>query len=416
MILKKEIIKNVGSTLFFSVVCLLLTIEGAFAQISSAQQLNGRENSVNAITTAVPFLLIGPDSRAGAMGDGGVATSPDVFSNHWNPSKFAFMEKKYAFGISYTPWLQQLVPDINLAYLGGYYKIDKKQTIGYSLKFFSLGDITFTDMGGNVTGTGNPNELSVDFSYSRKLSDKFAIGTAFRFINSDLAQGQLAQNGQSVKAGRSVAVDISGYYSNPDFIINGKKTTIAYGFDISNIGAKMNYTNSTDRYFIPTNLRVGAAGTMKLDNFNDITVFVEANKLLVPTNPYYLSNAAGTADSTFNDEKIIIAGKDPNVSVPRGIFQSFNDAPGGLTEEIHELYYSAGFEYWYDKQFALRGGYFYEHPTKGNRQYFTFGAGIKYNIFGLDLSYLVPTTQRNPLENTLRFSLTFNFESPEVKN
>jgi hypothetical protein len=415
MILKNVKIKGLGTGILLSTLGIFSITEQANAQLTT-QNLNGRESSVNAITTAVPFLLIGPDSRAGAMGDGGVATSPDVYSSHWNSAKYAFMEKKYAFGLAYTPWLQALVPDINLAYLSGYYKIDKKQTIGGSLRFFSLGDITFTDMTGNVTGSGNPNELSIDFSYNRKLSDKFAIGTAFRFINSDLAQGQLAQNGQSVKAGRSVAVDISGFYTNPDFIINGKKTTIAYGFDASNIGAKMNYTNSSDRYFIPTNLRVGASGTMKLDNFNEIMVFVEANKLLVPTNPIYAVDSTNKVILDSNGDPVIVKGQTTNVSVPRGIFQSFNDAPGGLTEEFHEIYYSAGFEYWYDKQFALRAGYFYEHPTKGNRQYFTFGAGIKYNIFGLDLSYLVPTTQRNPLENTLRFSLTFNFESPEVKN
>ncbi len=271
-------------------------------------------------------------------------------------------------------------------------------------------------MTGAVTGTGNPNELAADFSYSRKLSDRFAIGTVFRYINSNLAQGQLAQNGQSVKAGQSVAVDVSGYYVADEFLLNGKKTQLAYGFDVSNIGAKMNYTNSTDRYFIPTNLRVGASGKMKIDNFNDITVFVEVNKLLVPTNPIYAVDSANKVILDGNGDPIIVKGQTTNVSVPRGIFQSFNDAPGGVSEELHELYYSAGFEYWYDNQFAIRGGYFYEHPTKGNRQYFTFGAGIKYNIFGLDLSYLVPTTQRNPLENTLRFSLTFNFESPEAKN
>ncbi len=408
-------LKNFSVGVILSTICVVFTVEESIAQINS-QQLNGRETSVNAITTAVPFLLIGPDSRAGAMGDGGVATPPDVYSNHWNPSKLAFMEKKYAFGIAYTPWLQQLVPDINLAYLGGYYKLDKKQTIGASLRYFSLGDITFTDLTGQVTGTGNPNELSIDLSYNRKLSDNFAIGTAFRFINSDLAQGQLAQTGQSVKAGRSVAVDISGYHTKSDYLINGKKTTISYGFNISNIGAKMNYTNSADRYFIPTNLRLGAAGTMKLDEFNEIMFFVEANKLLVPTNPIYAVDSNNKVILDSNDEPIIVKGKSPNVSVPRGIFQSFNDAPNGMEEEFHEIYYSTGFEYWYDKQFAIRGGYFYEHPTKGNRQYFTFGAGIKYNIFGLDLSYLVPTTQRNPLENTLRFSLTFNFESPEQKN
>jgi hypothetical protein len=387
----------------------------AQAQIST-QQLNGRDNTVNAITTAVPFLLIGPDSRAGAMGDGGVATPVDVNSNHWNPSKFAFADRKYALGISYTPWLQQLVPDINLAYLSGYYKFDDKQVFGFSMRYFSLGDITFTDNTGAITGTGNPNELAIDFSYNRKLSENFSLGTAFRFINSDLAQGQLAQTGQAVSAGRSVAVDISTYYRVPDVKINGKKTTLAFGANVSNIGAKMNYTNSADRYFIPTNLRLGAAGTMKLDNFNTLTLYIDANKLLVPTNPVYQRDSTGTIEYGADNEPIILAGQNPNVSVPAGIFQSFNDAPLGMKEEFREIYYSGGLEYWYDNQFAIRGGYFYEHPTKGNRQYFTFGAGIKYNIFALDLSYLVPTTQRNPLENTLRFSLTFNFESSEDQN
>ena len=404
--------KGLGLGLLLSVTTLL----NANAQISS-QQLNGRENTVNAITTAVPFLLIGPDSRAGAMGDGGVASPADVYSQHWNSAKYAFTNKPYALGISYTPWLQQLVPDINLAYLSGYYKFDEKQVFGASLRYFSLGEINFTDNSGASTGTGNPNELAIDFSYNRKLSDNFAIGTAFRFINSDLASGQLAQPGQSVRAGRSVAVDISTYYVKPDVRINGKKTDLAWGLNISNIGAKMNYTNSADRYFIPTNLRLGGAGTMKLDNFNTLTVFVEANKLLVPTTPVYQRDSTGAIEYGADNEPIILAGKNPNVSVPAGIFQSFNDAPLGLREEIREIYYSAGLEYWYDNQFALRGGYFYEHPTKGNRRYFTVGAGIKYNIFGLDLSYLVPLTQQNPLQNTLRFSLTFNFEGPkEQKN
>ncbi len=399
--------------------CLMMSI--SFMNYSSAQitrqQLNGRENTVNAITTAVPFLLIGPDSRAGAMGDGGVASPADVYSQHWNSAKYAFTNKPYALGISYTPWLQQLVPDINLAYLSGYYKFDEKQVFGASLRYFSLGEINFTDNTGASTGTGNPNELALDFSYNRKLSDNFAIGTAFRFINSDLASGQLAQAGQSVRPGRSVAVDISTYYVKPDVRINGKKTDLAWGLNISNIGAKMNYTNSADRYFIPTNLRLGGAGTMKLDNFNTLTVFVEANKLLVPTTPVYQRDSTGAIEYGADNEPIILAGKNPNVSVPAGIFQSFNDAPLGMKEELREIYYSAGLEYWYDNQFALRGGYFYEHPTKGNRRYFTVGAGIKYNIFGLDLSYLVPLTQQNPLQNTLRFSLTFNFEGPkEQKN
>ncbi len=386
-------------------------INHANAQIST-QQLSGKDD-VNAITTAVPFLQIGPDSRAGAMGDGGVASTPDVNSNHWNPSKLAFVERKTAIGISYTPWLQKLVPDINLAYLSGYYRYDSKQVFGASLRYFSLGDITFTDINGNVTGQGNPNEMAIDLSYTRKLSAKLAVGTAFRFINSDLAQGQLSAAGQDINAGRSVAVDVSTYYQNSDFVLNGKKTTFSFGANVSNIGAKMNYTNSVDRFFIPTNLRIGFGGKMKLDNYNEISLFIDANKLLVPTPPIYEVDSLNQQVIGADGKPKIVKGKDPNVSVPAGIFQSFNDAPNGMTEELREIYYSAGFEYWYDKQFAIRAGYFYEHPTKGDRQYFTVGAGIKYNIFGLDLSYLIPTKQQNPLENTLRFSLTFLFEDPK---
>lgn len=383
----------------------------AKAQINS-QELGGKR--VNTITTAVPFLLISPDSRAGAIGDAGVASSPDVNSNHWNPSKLAFVERKYALGISYTPWLQKLVPDINLAYLSGYYQLDDKQTIGTSLRYFSLGEITFTDVNGNETGFGNPNEMAIDFSYARKLSERLSIGTAFRFINSDLAQGQTV-NSQQIKAGRSVAVDVSTYYENNDIEISGKKTKLAAGVHVSNIGAKMSYTNASERYFIPTNLRVGTSGKMKLDNYNEITLFIDANKLLVPTNPIYELDTNGQPLIGADGKQKILKGKDPNRSITAGILESFNDAPGGTKEELREISYSAGFEYWYDKQFALRGGYFYEHPTKGNRQYFTLGAGIKYRIFGLDLAYLIPTEQQNPLENTLRFSLTFNFENPKEK-
>ena len=398
----------VSKTIFFAAL-LCGMMQSASAQIST-QNLNGNGDAVNAITTAVPFLLIGPDSRAGAMGDGGVASSADVNSNHWNPSKFAFVDRPYAIGISYTPWLQKLVPDINLAYLSGYYKLDNKQVFGASLRYFSLGDITFTDNAGNVTGQGNPNEFALDLSYTRKLSERLGLGTAFRFINSDLAQGQLAASGQDIMPGRSVAVDVSTYYQNPDLIVDGKRTTLTFGACVSNVGAKMNYTNSTDRFFIPTNLKIGIGGKMKLDDYNEISAFVEANKLLVPTPPIYAYDTLNNPIYNLDGTRKIISGKDPNVSVPTGIMQSFNDAPGGMQEEFREIYYSAGFEYWYDKQFALRAGYFYEHPTKGDRQYFTIGAGIKYNIFGIDLSYLIPTKQQNPLENTLRFSLTFNFE------
>ncbi len=397
------------------ILCLLagLTVPASYAQISS-QNLDGRD-AVNAITTAVPFLLIAPDSRSGAMGDAGAASSPDVNSNHWNPSKLAFADRPYSIGISYTPWLQKLVPDINLAYLSGYYRIDDRQTLGASLRYFSLGSITFTDYTGQQTGEGNPNEFALDFSYSRKLSEHLAIGTAFRYIHSNLAQGQTVGS-QDVKPGQAVAVDISTYYQSEELRVSGKRTTLGFGANISNIGNKMSYTNASERYFIPTNLRVGASGKMKLDNYNEITLIVDINKLLVPTNPIYRYDSLGQPVYGADGKRVIIRGEDPNKSVPSGIFGSFNDAPNGMKEELQEIYYSVGAEYWYDKQFAVRAGYFYEHPLKGNRQFFTLGAGIRYNIFGLDLAYLIPTEQQNPLENTLRFSLTFNFENPEKKN
>lgn len=394
---------------------MVFVSSNSFAQFGSGQSLNG-QNSVNSITTAVPFLSIGPDSRAGAMGDGGVASSPDVYSSHWNSAKYAFAKDKYAIGIAYTPWLAYLVPDINLAYLTGYYRLDEKQSFGGSLRYFSMGDITFTDANGNITGYGNPNEFAIDFSYNRKLSERFAVGTAFRFVNSDLAQGQSVAAGQAVKPGRSVAVDLSGYWENPDLVVNGRKSVLRIGGNVSNVGAKMSYTNSSDRYFLPTNMRIGAGLTTKLDDYNEVTFFVDINKLLVPTPPVYALDSNNQILIGNDGEPVIVDGKNPNVSVPAGIIQSFYDAPGGWKEELHEFYYSAGLEYWYDKQFAVRAGYFYEHPTKGNRQYFTVGAGIKYNVFGLDLSYLVPTTQTNPLQNTLRFALTFNFEDPKAKN
>lgn len=377
----------------------------SFAQISR-NQLSGQDlsNRNNAITTAVPFLLIAPDSRSGSMGDAGVASKPDVNSIHWNPAKLAFAENKYGAGISYTPWLQNLVPDINLGYLSGYYKLDDRQTVAASLLYFSLGEILFTDPAGNPNGSQIPNEFAIDGAYSGKLSENFSLGLAARFIRSALAIGQVV-SGQEIKPGTSAAVDISSYYQR-EVSINQYKTLMAWGINISNIGTKMNYTTTTDREFIPINLRIGGSAKIELDDYNELTFLLDLNKLLVPTPPIY-SDTGRTR---------IIKGEDPNRSVPAGMFYSFTDAPGGFKEELHEITYSTGFEYWYDKQFSLRGGYFYEHPTKGNRQFFTAGVGLKYNLFGLDFSYLVPAEgQRNPLANTLRFSLRFDFDQKKDK-
>ena len=352
---------------------------------------------LNAIQTVVPFLTIAPDSRAGAMGDAGVATEPDAFSMHWNPAKFAFIDGKGGVGISYSPWLRTLVPDINIAYLAGYKRIDSKQVVSTSLLYSSLGDIPFTDDFGNVERNFKPSEFAVDVGYSRLFHQNFSGGIAFRFIYSNLTGGTFA-GGTATKPGISFAADISGYYQN-DISIGDKDGLIGIGLNLSNIGSKMTYTDSKEPDFIPMNMRLGTAGTVELDNYNKITLAVDFNKLLVPTPPKY------------NLDRQIIDGKDPNVSVPLAIFQSFYDAPGGFMEELREITCSLGAEYWYNNQFAIRGGYFYENETKGNRKYFTAGAGFRMNVFSLDFSYLMPLAQNHPLARTLRFSLSFDFNS-----
>jgi len=353
-------------------------------------------DELNAIQTVVPFLTIAPDSRAGGMGDAGVATTPDAYSMHWNPAKFAFIDGKAGIGISYAPWLRTLVPDINIAYLSGYYRIDSKQVISGSLVYSSLGDIPFTDEFGNEMLVGKPNEFSIDAGYSRKFAERFGGGVAFRFIYSNLTGGYYS-GGEPTKPGISFAADISGYYHD-DITLFDKDGELAFGVNFNNIGSKMSYTNSQATDFIPMDLRLGTSATIKLDRYNALSLTLDLNKLLVPTPP-----------KMENGE--IVAGKDPNVSVPVAIFQSFYDAPGGFSEEMHEIMYSVGAEYWYNNQFAIRGGYFNEHETKGNRKYFTVGAGFRMNIFTLDFSYLMPLTQNHPLAHTLRFSLTFDFDS-----
>lgn len=380
-----------------------------------------RPDAINTITTAVPFLLITPDSRAGGMGDAGCATSMDVHSIHWNSSKLGFAEKKLGVGISYTPWLRALVPDMNLCYLSGYYKTKKSGTVAASLRYLSLGSIIFTNASGATITEFRPNEFAVDVAYGNKLSDDFSIGAAFRYINSNLTNG-ISTQGSSNHPGRTVASDISALYRKQNIRISDKKGDVAFGLCISNIGGKITYSDTKNSSeFIPINLRLGGSLQVLLDDYNSITFAADINKLLVPTPPIYqhtldtMGNETNTIAVDANGNPLIAAGKDPNRSVAEGMFTSFNDAPGGAKEELKELVYSAGLEYWYNKLFALRFGYFYEDPTKGNRQFFTLGAGIKYNVFGLDFSYLIPTKQKNPLENTLRFSLTFDIGSLQNK-
>ena len=377
-----------------TIVIFLIALSGSTALFS--QQSTG---SLNAIQTVVPFLTIAPDSRAGAMGDAGVATSPDVYSMHWNPAKFAFIDGNGGLGISYSPWLRNLVPDINIAYLAVYKIIDSKQVLAASLLYSSLGDIPFTDEFGNLQRTFTPNEFAFDAGYSRLFSENFSGGIAFRFIYSNLTGGTYS-GGVATKPGISFAADISGYYQKKISILS-KDGQLGFGLNFSNIGTKMSYSSSQTSDFIPMNMRIGTSATINIDHFNKLTATLDLSKLLVPTPPIYSST---NPDS-------IIKGKDPNVAVPVAIFQSFFDAPGGFKEELHEITYSFGLEYWYNNQFALRGGYFYEDPSKGNRKYFTAGAGFRLKAFTLDFSYLMPVAQNNPLAHTLRFSIAFDFNS-----
>ena len=353
----------------------------------------------NVITTAAPFLLISPDSRGAAMGDLGVATSADANSIHWNPSKLAFIEDDAGIAISAAPWLRQLVPDIWFYYLSGYKRIDIQSTIAGSLRYFTLGQIQFTDQLGNPAGNYEPKEFALDGAYARKLSDNLALGIALRFIFSDLARGQTGSSGSEIKAGIAGAGDVSMTYRN-DTKISGKKFDYTIGGNISNIGNKITYTNEANRDFIPVNLRLGTFWKTQLDDYNEVGFGVDFNKLLVPTPQYLFDSLGNITGRTLNNG--------PAIS---GMISSLNDAPGGFREELNEFTVSAGFEYWYAKQFALRAGYFHEAQTKGARQYLTFGAGLKYNVFQIDAAYLQPFARRHPLQNTIRFSILFDIDA-----
>jgi hypothetical protein len=394
---------------------LLLFVSKSFAQID--QSRDSLLGQINTITTAVPFLLIAPDARAGGMGDYGVATSPDPNSIHWNPAKLAFAEKKIGFSISYTPWLRALVNDIYLANVSGYTKLKNDQAIGGSLMYFSLGNIDFTNDVGEKTTSFNPNEFAVDVAYSRKLGEDFSGGLALRYIYSNLTGGALISSGSiQTKAGTSVAADLSAYYRKP-IDLNGKKTQLAAGINISNIGAKISYSTSAVKDFIPMNFRLGVNWKIDLDEYNSIAFGADVNKLLVPTPPVYKIDSKGNYVYDSQGNREVEFGEDPtNISVAQSLFSSWSDAPAGFKEELKEFTYSPGVEYWYDKQFAIRAGYFHEAETKGNRKFFTLGAGLRYNVFGIDFAYLIPTTQRNPLENTLRFTLVFNFEGLKAED
>ncbi len=367
----------------------------------------------NTVITAVPFLRIVSDARAGAMGDAGIATSADPNALHFNDSKLVFADKEIGISATYTPWLRALgLNDVYLAYLTGYMQLDEFQTVGVGLRYFSLGDIAFTDENGNPLGNGNPNEFEIKASYARKLSDKFSAGIGAKYIFSNLASGQ-SVNGTEISSGSAFGADISFTYITP-VSLGATNADLTMGLALTNIGSKITYTNAAanERDFIPANIGFGVGLNMEINEYNTFAVVGEINKLMVPTpclgspqdSDYECDDGenGGTANNNVPDWK-----EQSSIS---GIFSSFGDAQGGIEEELREITYSFGMEYWYDKQFALRAGYYGEHDTKGARNYATVGLGLRYNIFGLNFSYLVPlTNQRNPLDNTLRFSLLFDF-------
>ena len=393
---------------------ILLSISSLQAQNVNGSNYDYTGKELNTITTAVPFLLVAPASRAGAMGDMGVATSADVNAQHHNPSKYVFNENKFGISVSYSPWLRKLVNDINLLYLSTYYKVSDNDALSFSLRYFSLGDITFTDVNGESMGSQKPNEFSIDLGYSRKLIDELSIAITPRFIYSNLTAGQYVE-GQETNAGLAGAADVSLFYQQDfGFKKNNKmNSTLRAGLNISNIGNKISYSSGTMRRdFLPTNLKLGVSYTVEFDEYNKLMAGVECNKLLVPTNPVYAKDSITghyVVDAAGN--YVILSGKDPDVSVAQGIFQSFGDAPGGAAEEFKEVNWAVGLEYSYRNLLFVRAGYFFEDPTKGNRQFITVGAGIHYSIFGLDLAYLFTVDQHHPLENTLRFTLSFDFAS-----
>ena len=363
-----------------------------FISLSTKAQQDSR-----VITTAVPFILVASDARASGMGDMGVATDVDAFSQNWNPAKYIYLDHKMGFGLSYTPYLSQLVNDIKILNVTYYNKINDRSAFGLSVKYFGLGDIDLTDQSGNYTGTVNPNEFYIDGSYALKLSNTYSMAVSARYINSDLKLGTVNQD---ASAAQSVAVDISGYYVSNEMDFADFQGRLRLGYNLQNLGPKMRYYKDDDGDFLPTNLKLGAGFDFILDEYNTLALNFETNKLLVPTPPVRDINGQ------------IVDGKDDNVNWMTGIFQSFGDAPGGFSEEMKEFQWSLGTEYTYMDAFAVRGGYFHESEIKGNRKYFTIGAGFKYNYMTLDVSYLFSSNKlKTPLDNTMRFSLSFNLDA-----
>jgi hypothetical protein len=366
--------------------------------------------SPNVIQTPVPFLNIAPDSRAGAMGDMGVATSPDINSIHWNAAKYAFMKEDWGISSSYTPWLQGIANDIKLLYLTYYFKINKQTAVAMGLRYFTLGNINFTDERGGLIASRTPNEFTFDGAFSRLFTERLSGGIAFRFIRSDLASGITSSSGTAAPtAGISYATDISMYYHKP-LTFDEKSSEWSWGLNISNMGSKISYSDGAYKDFLPANLRLGTAFTMDIDSYNKFTIGTDLNKLLVPT-PTYIDSVSGSSN-----EVMAVVNHNSTMSLAQGMLSSLYEAPGGWDEKMKEIMISVGAEYWYREQFAVRGGYFYENEMKGNRKYFTVGVGLKMTTISIDFSYLVPTAgQSNPLANTMRFTANFLFGNSNTK-
>ncbi len=380
---------------------------------TKAQTLTGQTG--RPVTSAVPFLTITPDARSGAMGDAGVAISPDANANYWNPSKIVFNKSRIGGAISYNPWLRNLVNDMSLSYLSGYYKLNDRQAFGAALTYFNLGDIEFTDENGGPIRSFNPREFAFQPTFSQKLSDYLSVGVGIRFIHSNLA-GNFDFTNFNAKPGNTVSGDVSLYYTR-DMNWGGRDMNLAFGANLSNLGPKVTYSDRENREFIPTNLRLGTALTYNIDPYNKFTLALDFNKLLVPTPPVYDTDSiTGGIIPGPNGKPRIRLGADPSRSFLSGVFGSFSDAPEGFSEELREIAISTGLEYWYKDAFAVRGGYFYENKLKGNRQYFTLGAGFHFSKIGLDFAYLIPRQQNNPLAETLRFTLHLQVGNEEENN
>ena len=386
---------------------IFLLVTAFFLKQTLKAQTTAFGDELNVVTSALPMLAIGPDARMGGLANAGVAASPDANALFWNPSKLAFMGSgNMQGGISYTPWLRRLVPDVELMFANVAIGLGDRAGLGASLRYFSLGDITFRNEQGDEQGTYRPYEMALDVAYALKLSENWSAGVGLRYALSDLTQGQVVGNLQT-KPGQTVATDVSFYYQGEvNNLPDGQKGQWLGGLNISNIGAKVKYTESGDADFIPTNFKMGAGYNWSLDKYNRVVALFDINKLLVPTQPRRdLMDEDGDGD---RNEILQNGGKDDNVGVIQGIIQSWDPSakPNGSRELFQEFMYNFGAEYWYDNKFAVRGGYQHEHRNKGNRRFFTLGFGLRYSLLGLDFAYLFPADQtvRSPLENTIRFS------------